>query len=113
MSNVRSRANRRRFVAPYAQPRSSSGMPILKTLRGTAPAARSPLLAGCNTVVLNPSGDIAAQQRDLIVISTVLMLLIIVPVIVLTLLFAWRYRAVEHGRDLRRPTGTIRPSSSW
>ncbi len=50
------------------------------------------LLAGCNTVVLNPSGDIAAQQGDLIVISTVLMLLIIVPVIALTILFAWKYR---------------------
>lgn len=50
------------------------------------------LMAGCNTVVMNPSGDIAAQQSKLIVISTVLMLLIIVPVILLTLLFAWRYR---------------------
>ncbi|AXA90713.1 ubiquinol oxidase subunit II [Massilia sp. YMA4] len=49
-------------------------------------------LAGCNTVVLNPSGDIAAQQAHLVVISTFLMLLIVVPVIFLTLLFAWRYR---------------------
>jgi cytochrome o ubiquinol oxidase subunit 2 len=50
------------------------------------------LMAGCNTIVLNPSGDIAAQQSKLIVVSTLLMLLIIVPVIALTLLFAWRYR---------------------
>jgi cytochrome o ubiquinol oxidase subunit 2 len=50
------------------------------------------LLAGCNTVVMNPSGDIAAQQGHLIIISTLLMLLIIVPVIALTILFAWRYR---------------------
>ncbi|WP_034348516.1 ubiquinol oxidase subunit II [Noviherbaspirillum massiliense] len=50
------------------------------------------LLAGCDTVVMNPSGDIAAQQGHLIVISTLLMLLIIVPVIALTILFAWRYR---------------------
>jgi cytochrome o ubiquinol oxidase subunit 2 len=49
-------------------------------------------LTACNTVVLNPSGDIALQQRDLLVRSTVLMLLIIVPVMVLTVLFAWRYR---------------------
>jgi len=49
-------------------------------------------LAGCNLVVMSPSGDIAMQQRDLIIVSTVLMLLIIVPVIFLTLLFAWRYR---------------------
>lgn len=41
---------------------------------------------------MSPSGDIATQQRDLIIVSTVLMLLIIVPVIFLTLFFAWRYR---------------------
>ncbi len=67
-------------------------MPLLKILRGTAFLALAALLAGCNTVVLNPSGDIASQQGRLIVISTVLMLLIIVPVIALTFLFAWRYR---------------------
>lgn len=42
---------------------------------------------------MNPSGDMAVQQRDLIVISTVLMLLIIVPVIIFTLYFAWKYRS--------------------
>ena len=51
------------------------------------------LVAGCDTVVLRPSGDIAAQQGRLVVQSTALMLLIIVPVIALTLWFAWRYRA--------------------
>jgi len=50
------------------------------------------LLAGCNTVVLNPSGDIADQQAHLIIVSTLLMLLIIVPVIALVVFFAWRYR---------------------
>jgi cytochrome o ubiquinol oxidase subunit 2 len=49
-------------------------------------------LAACDAVVLNPSGDIAAQQRDLLVTSTALMLLIIVPVMALTVFFAWRYR---------------------
>jgi cytochrome o ubiquinol oxidase subunit 2 len=51
-----------------------------------------PLLAGCDTIVLNPSGDIAAQQGQLVIISTYLMLLIIVPVIALICIFAWRYR---------------------
>jgi cytochrome o ubiquinol oxidase subunit 2 len=50
------------------------------------------LLAGCDMVVLRPSGYVAAQQGQLVVLSTLLMLLIIVPVIVLTLVFAWRYR---------------------
>jgi cytochrome o ubiquinol oxidase subunit II len=49
-------------------------------------------LAGCDMVVLRPSGFVAAQQGQLVVISTLLMLLIIVPVIVMTLVFAWRYR---------------------
>ncbi len=44
-------------------------------------------------MLLSPSGDIAVQQRNLILISTGLMLIVIVPVIVLTLWFAWRYRA--------------------
>jgi cytochrome o ubiquinol oxidase subunit 2 len=50
------------------------------------------ILAGCDMVVLRPSGDVAAQQGHLVVLSTLLMLLLIVPVIVLTLVFAWRYR---------------------
>lgn len=50
------------------------------------------LLSGCDWVVMNPSGDIARQQADLILIATFLMLLIIVPVIFLTLFFAWKYR---------------------
>ena len=41
---------------------------------------------------MSPSGDIAAQQSKLIVVSTLLMLLIVVPVLALTVWFAWRYR---------------------
>ena len=44
-------------------------------------------------VVMDPAGDVAVQQRNLIIASTALMLLVIVPVIALTFLFAWRYRA--------------------
>ncbi|VTU12877.1 MULTISPECIES: ubiquinol oxidase subunit II [unclassified Variovorax] len=67
-------------------------MPSLKNLRGLLLLPAVALLAGCNAVLLNPSGDMAVRQRDLIYISTGLMLLIVVPVIVLILLFAWRYR---------------------
>ena len=34
------------------------------------------LLGGCDMVVMNPAGDIAVQQRDLILFSTGVMLLI-------------------------------------
>ena len=49
-------------------------------------------LSGCSTVLLHPAGAVAAQQGHLIVQSTVLMLIIVIPVIALTVLFAWRYR---------------------
>lgn len=51
------------------------------------------LLAGCaQLTVLFPSGDVAEQQRDMLVASVVLMLLIIVPVCVATAVIAYRYR---------------------
>ncbi len=65
---------------------------LTRRARVAAFAATLPL-AACNGVVMKPSGDIANQQADLIVTSTMLMLLIIVPVLLLTLFFAWRYRA--------------------
>ena len=68
-------------------------MELLKKLRGLLLLTPLLLLSGCGTVLLNPSGDIAMQQGRLIVVSTVLMLIIIVPVIALTVFFAWKYRA--------------------
>lgn len=49
-------------------------------------------LSGCGMVVLDPAGHVAAQQRDLLVATTVLMLLIVVPVLVAIGWVAWRYR---------------------
>jgi cytochrome o ubiquinol oxidase subunit II len=51
------------------------------------------LLGGCGAAIISPGGDVAIQQRNLIYASTGLMLLIIVPVMVATLIFAWQYRA--------------------
>lgn len=50
-------------------------------------------LSGCSLEVMNPAGWVARQQADLILVATGLMLIIIIPVMVLTLVFAWRYRA--------------------
>jgi cytochrome o ubiquinol oxidase subunit 2 len=65
---------------------------MMNRLRALALATLCTTLTACNTVVLNPSGDIAVQQRDLLVVSTWLMLIIILPVMVLIAVFAWRYR---------------------
>jgi len=67
-------------------------MSILANLGRLLPLACATVLTGCDTVLLHPSGDMAAQEGRLLVLSTLLMLLIIVPVIVLTLAFAWHYR---------------------
>lgn len=70
-----------------------------------------PLLGGCDLVVMNPAGDVARQQADLILWSTGLMLLIILPVMTLTVVFAWRYRAnsaaseTEYAPDWDHSTG--------
>jgi len=50
-------------------------------------------LSACSPVVLDPAGDIAKQEAHLVVTATLLMLLIIVPVMLLTVFFAWKYRA--------------------
>ena len=55
------------------------------------------LLSACQRAVLNPAGDVARQQRDIIYISTGLMLLIIIPVMLLIVIFAWRYRKGQGG----------------
>lgn len=88
----------------------------IKELRGPAwltAAALTASLTGCSkAVVLNPAGDIAAQQGNLVVTATLLMLIIIIPVIILTLLFAWKYRQsnTEAHYD---PNGTTPPRWSW
>ncbi len=54
-------------------------------------------VTACQRAVLDPAGDVARQQRDIIYVSTGLMLLIIVPVMILIVLFAWRYRKGQGG----------------
>src|SRR3954466_15885181 len=82
----------RHLLARGRRPRGSLAR---QALRGAALASASGLLGGCNMIVMNPAGDVAVQQRNLIIASTALMLLVILPVIALTFLFAWRYRATN------------------
>jgi cytochrome o ubiquinol oxidase subunit 2 len=50
-------------------------------------------LSGCNAVVMNPKGIIAEHEKHLFFVALSLMLIIVVPVIILTLVIARRYRA--------------------
>jgi cytochrome o ubiquinol oxidase subunit 2 len=52
------------------------------------------LCASCQPAgVLNPKGPIASAERLLLINSTAIMLVVVVPVILATLAFAWWYRA--------------------
>ena len=54
------------------------------------------LLSGCDGVpLLDPKGQVGIEQRNLIVIATLLMLIVVIPVILMTLIFAWKYRATN------------------
>ncbi len=64
----------------------------MKPLRIAAVLPLVTVLSACSAVVLHPSGDVAAQQRDLILYAAELMCIVIVPVAILTALFAWQYR---------------------
>ncbi|WP_296663543.1 ubiquinol oxidase subunit II [Paraburkholderia sp.] len=50
-------------------------------------------LSGCNMEVLDPKGSIGVAEKQLIALSTYTMLIVVIPVIALTLWFAYRYRA--------------------
>ena len=53
----------------------------------------SSIVSGYHMVLLHPAGAVALRQRNLMIASVVLMLLIIVPVLAAIAVVAWRYRA--------------------
>jgi len=55
--------------------------------------ASSLLLSACNRGVLDPAGPIAAQEKQLLINSTAIMLAIIIPTMIATIAFAWWFRA--------------------
>lgn len=55
-------------------------------------------LSGCHSGVLAPKGPIAHQELQLLIFSVALMLLVVIPVIVMTFWFGWRYRASANAK---------------
>ncbi len=71
----------------------------VKRLRGLLLLPSALMLGGCNLVLLNPAGDVARQQSDLMIASVIIMSLIIVPVLIAIGVIAWRYRATNKDAD--------------
>ncbi|RPE03577.1 cytochrome o ubiquinol oxidase subunit II [Candidatus Pantoea deserta] len=60
---------------------------ILSLIAGTL------LMSGCDNALLNPKGQIALEQRSLILTAFGLMLIVVIPAILMAVMFAWKYRA--------------------
>ncbi|MEM6229830.1 ubiquinol oxidase subunit II [Shewanella scandinavica] len=69
---------------------------LIRKLSKAAIAAVAFMLAGCDGGVLDPKGQIGIDEKHLIIVATLLMLIVVIPVIAMTLYFAWKYR---DGRD--------------
>jgi len=69
---------------------------LIRNLFNIALASMALILSGCNGGVLDPKGQIGIDEKNLIIIATVLMLLVVIPVIVMTLYFAWKYRDTQN-----------------
>src|ERR1017187_8965827 len=72
-------------------------------LRIFAALAATCLVDSCRGAgVLDPQGPVAGAERLILLNATAIMLVVVVPVIVLTLAFAWWYRA-SNKRATYRP----------
>jgi cytochrome o ubiquinol oxidase subunit 2 len=61
--------------------------------RAISIAAACAVIAGCKEGVLAPRGPVGFAERTILLDATVIMLAVVVPVIILTVVFAWWYRA--------------------
>lgn len=50
-------------------------------------------LSSCKWAMLDPKGIIAMSEKQLLIDAVLLMLIVVIPVIIISILFAWRYRA--------------------
>jgi cytochrome o ubiquinol oxidase subunit II len=64
-----------------------------KWLRMISLTSAALLMASCNEGVLDPQGPVGKAERVILYDSTAIMLAVIIPVILLTLVFAWWFRA--------------------
>lgn len=68
--------------------------PVFRKLSAVLFVAMMLVLSGCSEqyLVLDPKGPIASQQKDLILITTIICAVIAIPVFIITAVIVWRYR---------------------
>src|SRR5258706_13960984 len=71
-------------------------------LRAISMTSAAMLMESCQEGVLDPQGPVGKAERVILYDSTAIMLAVIIPVIVLTLVFAWWFRARNKRASYRR-----------
>ncbi len=56
-------------------------------------------LSGCDWVLFDSKGAVGIAQRDLILVCIGLMLIVVIPAIILSIVFPWKYRASNKNAD--------------
>jgi cytochrome o ubiquinol oxidase subunit 2 len=64
-----------------------------KFLRVSASLAGCFILAGCQSGILHPEGPVGVREAALLLETFGIMMIVVLPVIFMTVFFAWRYRA--------------------
>ena len=49
------------------------------------------LLSGCQSALLDPKGLVGVREKELIITSLLLMLIVVIPVILMTIYFSYKY----------------------
>src|ERR1700732_1510363 len=78
-----------RMSSEVTRTRNASAM----WLRAISMTSAAMLMASCNEGVLDPRGPVGKAEPIILYDSTAIMLAVVIPVIVLTLVFAWWFRA--------------------
>src|SRR6202021_851567 len=89
MEPVMHAANPDRMSAKETRTRVASAM----WLRAISITSAAMLMASCNQGVLDPHRPVGKAERVILFDATAIMLAVVIPVIVLTLVFAWWFRA--------------------
>jgi len=71
------------------------------------------ILHGANFQVLNPAGQIASKQMDLMIFAALLSLIVVIPVFIMAFTFLWKYREGKHAKYSPNLDSNIFAEITW
>lgn len=74
---------------------------ILSLIAGTL------LLSGCDNALLNPKGQIALEQRSLILTAFGLMLIVVIPAVLMAVVFALEISGIQYQCEIQPKLVTL------